>query len=331
MYKIICEINDSTCYAVRDNIIFVLKKINASDIDTYKMIMNISSPYIAKHFEFTSIGDNLYVVEEYIKGITLKEYCERNFPLQKSQIVKIATEICSGLNEIHQIGLVHRDITPTNIIIDENGSPKIIDFGICRINKPQMSKDTQILGTVGYAAPEQFGFLQTDKKADIYSMGVLINYMATLKLPNEQLPDNDLGIVVKKCMEMDANKRYDDISKLSNALNKRHFESIIRSIPGFRQGKGWHIIIATVYYVMLLLMLYVLFSSGKHIDVSIANTMVGILDLVLPIPIVCNYKNWINRWSFTSKLPRSGKIAIQGFFVILCFSISLVFILLFQN
>lgn len=331
MYKIICKINDSTCYALKDNTIFVLKRIKASDIDTYKKIIEIKSPNIARHFEFVSLDGGLFVVEEYIKGVTLKEYCEKNHPLDKSEIIKIATGICNGLNNIHQKGLVHRDITPTNIMIDEFGCPKIIDFGICRINKPELTKDTQILGTYGYAAPEQFGFSQTDQKADIYSMGVLINYMATLKLPNEMLAKNDIGIIVQKCMEMDANKRYDNISKLSNALNKRSIEGIIRSIPGFRQGKGWHIIVASIYYILLPLDFYILYSSGKSPEVKIANILVGVFSLILTIPIALNYKNWIERWSFTKKLPKSGKIAIQIALLFLCLFISTIFILLFQN
>ncbi len=331
MYKIIHKLNDTTCYALKDNTIFVLKKIDPSDIDTYKKLIAIKSPNIARHYEFACVDNTNYVVEEYIKGITLKEYCEKNHPLQKSEIIRIATSICNGLNEIHQSKIVHRDITPTNIMMDESNNPVIIDFGISRITKPNMTKDTQILGTYGYAAPEQFGFSQTDQKADIYSMGVLINYMATLKLPNEQLPDNDLSIVIEKCMEMDTNKRYADISKLSNALNKRHIESIIRSIPGFRQGKGWHIILASVYYAMLPIMFYILFDSGKSPIVSIANITAGILDLVLTIPIAFNFKNWIERWSFTRKLPKSGKVAVQVGLIFVCVIISLVFIVMFQN
>lgn len=331
MYKKICEINESTHYAVKDNTIYVLKRINANDIDTYKKIIEINNPNIARHYEFTSIDDALYVVVEYISGITLKQYCEENHPLPNDTILKITNGICNGLNEIHRANLVHRDITPTNIMIDANGNPVIIDFGISRINKPDSTMDTQLLGTHGFAAPEQYGFSQTSQRADIYSLGVLINYMSTLALPNVQMAGGRFEHIVRKCIEMDTTKRYANISELSNALNHHSIESIVRSTPGFRQGKGWHIIVATIYYILLIPIFYALYDSIKTPLGKFCNIMIGLFSLVFTVPIVTDYNEWLEKWSFTKKLSKGGKIAIQASFVLICIIISIIFILLSQK
>lgn len=322
MYKIVSRINDTTYIAIKDNTIFILKKIDIADAQMYKAILNIDSNRVAHHYGFTTVDENMYVVVEYINGITLEQYCSQNYPLSNDRIIEIATGICDGLSAIHSAGLVHRDITPTNIIIDNNGNPVIIDFDISRFSKPDQPKDTQILGTFGFAAPEQYGFSQTSKKADIYSMGVLINYMTTLKMPNEELSNGRLAPIIKKCIQIDENKRYDNIEELSHALHRNNVEGIIRSVPGFRSGKGWHIVIAGIYYAMLPLIFYVLVESSKNLISGLCNFAVGIFIFVLPVPLVTNYKNWINRWSLTKTLPKSGKIAVQVISVIACLIIS---------
>lgn len=327
MYEIVGKINDTTNIAIKDNIVYILKRIDIEDAQMYKAILNIDSSRVARHYGFTTVDENMYVVVEYINGITLKEYCQQNHPLSRDRIIEIASGICDGLSAIHSAGLVHRDITPTNIMIDNNGNPVIIDFDISRFNKPNQSKDTQILGTFGFAAPEQYGFSQTNKKADIYSMGVLINYMATLSMPNEELPNGSLAHIIKKCMQIDENKRYDNIEELSHALHRNNVEGIIRSIPGFRSGRGWHIIVAGIYYALLPLMFYVLGVSSEDPITSLCNIATGIFILILPVPLVTNYKNWVNRWSLTKTLSKGGKIAVQVVSVILCLFISCIFIL----
>ncbi|MBT9779391.1 protein kinase [Clostridium sp. MCC353] len=79
------------------------------------------------------------------------------------------------------MGIIHWDLKPINILIDKNGLVKATDFGIARIYKKEKFCDTEILGTAGYAAPEQFGFFQTDEKADVYCIGVILNKMLTGK------------------------------------------------------------------------------------------------------------------------------------------------------
>ena len=199
--------------------------------------MSLSNPYLAKILYIAEKDDCIEIVREYISGETLADLMKYNKSLDKNTAVKIAGNICDGLADIHKLGYVHRDITPNNIIISSDGCTKIIDFGIARDFSQNKTSDTYILGTPGYAAPEQFGFSQSDARTDIYAVGVLLNVMLTGKMPNEQKPSGELGRIIKKCIEIDSAHRYKSINELKSVLYNKSSESnlldrIIKHIPG---------------------------------------------------------------------------------------------------
>ena len=114
---------------------------------------------------------------------------------------------------------VHRDVKPENVIL--RGSEAIlIDFDAARLHKsePDHETDTQILGTTGFAAPEQYGLSQTDVRSDIYSLGILINVMLTGQHPSKQLARGRLGRIVERCTHVNPQKRYQNVLRLMEAL-----------------------------------------------------------------------------------------------------------------
>ena len=127
---------------------------------------------------------------------------------------KITVKICDGLTVLHKNGIIHRDITAKNIIIGVDGNVKIVDYGISRIIKDSQGTDTEILGTVGYAPPEQFGFLQTDIRTDIYSVGVLMNYMLTGAFSKEVKYNGKMKNVLNICLNLRPEKRYSSTENL---------------------------------------------------------------------------------------------------------------------
>ena len=127
-------------------------------------------------------GDNL-VLEEFIQGDTLG-FLLQDALFSPEETKKIVRQVCRALWVLHSIGAVHRDVKPENIIL-RGDNAVLIDFDAARLYKPEETADTQILGTTGFAAPEQYGLSQTDQRTDIFAVGVLINVMLTGKHPSK--------------------------------------------------------------------------------------------------------------------------------------------------
>lgn len=118
---------------------------------------------------------------------------------------------------LHSIGAVHRDVKPENIIL-RGSEAVLIDFDAARIHKPEHENDTQILGTTGFAAPEQYGLSQSDIRTDIYAMGILINVMLTGEHPSRKLAEGKMGRIVDRCTHVNPQRRYKNVLRLMEAL-----------------------------------------------------------------------------------------------------------------
>lgn len=151
-----------------------------------KAIAILSHQNIVKVYD-VSFGDRLqYIVMEYIEGITLKEYIEQQECIDWNEALYFIIQILRALQHAHDKGIVHRDIKPQNIMLLENGTIKVADFGIARFSRGETRTMTEkAIGSVHYISPEQAKGEITDEKADIYSVGVVLYEMLTGKLPFE--------------------------------------------------------------------------------------------------------------------------------------------------
>ncbi|MBR2108457.1 MAG: Stk1 family PASTA domain-containing Ser/Thr kinase [Ruminococcus sp.] len=149
-----------------------------------KAIAMLSHPNIVKVYD-VSFGDMIqYIVMEYIDGITLKEYIGQQGVLDWREALHLTTQILKALQHAHNKGVVHRDIKPHNIMLLQDGTIKVTDFGIARLTDTQTKTMTeQAIGSVHYIAPEQARGSKTDGRTDIYSVGVMLYEMITGKLP----------------------------------------------------------------------------------------------------------------------------------------------------
>ena len=149
-----------------------------------KYIAVLSHPNIVKVYD-VSFGDRLqYIVMEYIEGITLKEYIERQKVIPPKEAVHFLTQILRALQHAHDKGIVHRDIKPQNIMLLQNGTIKVTDFGIASFSRSETRTISEgAIGSVHYISPEQAKGDFTDAKADIYSVGVMLYEMLTGQLP----------------------------------------------------------------------------------------------------------------------------------------------------
>lgn len=174
--------------------------------EVYLRLREIGCPYLPKIYDVKSQGDRVFVLEEYIAGDTLAFLLEAG-PLKPAWVRRISMQLCQALNQLHRAGIVHRDVKPENILLRGNDAV-LIDFDASRIAKPKGDTDTHLLGTAGYAAPEQYGFSQTDQRADIYSMGIVINEMLTGEHPSKQLVGGKFKHVVERCIEVNMDRRF---------------------------------------------------------------------------------------------------------------------------
>ena len=149
-----------------------------------KAIAMLSHPNIVKVYD-VSFGDMIqYIVMEYIDGITLKEYIDRQGIIEWKDVIHLTTQVLKALQHAHESGIVHRDIKPQNIMLLQDGTIKVTDFGIARFSdKATRTMTDQAIGSVHYISPEQARGDQTDGKTDIYSVGVMLYEMLTGRLP----------------------------------------------------------------------------------------------------------------------------------------------------
>jgi serine/threonine protein kinase len=153
------------------------------------LLSQLTHPNLPRLYEHFSSSGQWYLVMDFIEGETLEEYQEKagNKPLLLSGVLDIGIQLCTVLDYLHtrQPPIVFRDLKPANIMRTPRGQLYLIDFGIARYFKPGQAKDTIALGSLGYAAPEQYGKAQTTPRADIYSLGAVLHQLLTAKDPSE--------------------------------------------------------------------------------------------------------------------------------------------------
>ena len=153
-----------------------------SPVAAYELLQNIRCTNLPEIYDVFEMDDGQIVLEEYINGITVAQVMESG-KYQYRGARKILSGVCDALTVLHGHGIVHRDVKPENVMIDNSGRVVLIDFNASHIES-SASKDTVIMGTVGYASPEQLGLSQTDARTDIYAAGVLYNVMLTGQHPS---------------------------------------------------------------------------------------------------------------------------------------------------
>lgn len=186
-------------------------------IAAYEFIKGINHLNLPTVYDVYNFPDGQIVLEEFINGITVSDILEnRNYTYGGAK--RVVCDVAAALVTLHSVGIIHRDIKPENIIITNKGEVKLIDFNASREYSAQKQSDTKGLGTLGYASPEQFGISQSDSRADIYALGVLLNVMLTGKHPSEKLAKGKAGKIVLKCTQIDPNSRFQTVEKLIEAL-----------------------------------------------------------------------------------------------------------------
>lgn len=149
-----------------------------------ELLSSLNHPGIVKFLNYVETNDNVYLIMEYVKGVTLEDFInKKNGLIVESKAYPIIKEILDAFEYAHSKGVVHRDIKPANIIIQDDGHVKIMDFGIAQIVSESNETQARVMGTPAYMSPEQIYGRNVDVRSDIYSLGVLIHNMLTGKAP----------------------------------------------------------------------------------------------------------------------------------------------------
>lgn len=175
------------------------------------------------------LPDCVAVVLDYIPGLTLEQVVAERGRLQQNEAVNLAQQICEAVQELHRLGILHRDLTLANIIVADDGA-HIIDLGIARplTDTANRNRDTTALGTYGFASPEQYGFAPTDVRSDIYSLGRILGFMLTGVYPDDTrytpLLSDDLCVtprlraIVERATAFEPSARYQNVTQFARAL-----------------------------------------------------------------------------------------------------------------
>ena len=241
--------------------LFVLKTLTVYDRSVYRRLKELQLPGLPRIEELIEEDGTLYVVEEYISGESLRSLLNRSGTVDERTAADCICRLCGILSPLHRLEppIVHRDIKPENILITAGGEPVLVDFNSARVSRENEMRDTVLIGTNGYAAPEQYGFSASGPTADIYALGVLLNELLTGCLPNEKRAGGRLAPILDRCLKMDAADRYQTVTRLREALlpavresGKKKKNEAWRSwlLPGFR-GKNPAVLALAVFWYAL--------------------------------------------------------------------------------
>jgi serine/threonine protein kinase len=311
--------------------VFVLKTLSIYDIRVFQYLAANPAQGTPRIVELIEDGSLLYVVEEYISGTSLRDKLNASETFCEAKAVALIRQLCDILRPLHKLNppIVHRDIKPSNIIITLDSKMVLVDFNSAKESGNTKSQDTVLIGTVGYAAPEQYGFSASRPTADIYAIGVLLNELLTGNLPNEEVYGGNLEPVIRKCLQMDPINRYQSVDELLRAINiavkpRITFWADVRSWlpPGLRNRNPW---------IALSSMLWYIFITAISFSLEVKNAAGGELQMnrIFCFLILLSETLWLgnyrNIWSYLP-LSKSRNVFLKILGIII-WSIALIFAL----
>lgn len=253
---------------------FIKRELSQYDLEMYQRLKDHPHSGFVRIEDLWEVENKLIVIEEFINGSTL-DILLLNEELKKEQIICILDDLCDTLSFLHHLypPIIHRDIKPENIFY-YRGHAILFDFDISRVYDYMKNKDTQVMGSIGYAAPEQFGFSQSDSRSDIYALGVLMNVLFTKQLPQDQLYSGEESKIILKATSLDPQKRYQTVEQFKQAIHHYQPSQTLNEyknnrIPGFRHKKVSHMIVAISYYlVSLFIAMHITYTNNTGVPVT---------------------------------------------------------------
>ena len=208
---------------------FVRKKMTRGLVrrGVWSALLDCDCPRLPHIENIYQMPDEFVVVYDFIPGKSLRELVAERGRLLESEVISLGLDLCEAAGAVHELGIIHRDITPKNVVVSGDGA-HLIDFGIARMYTEGASRDTNTLGTYGFASPEQYGFEQTDARSDVYSIGRVLGYLLTGIMPNdegyrealldESVVSDQMRDIVERACAMEPSARYQSAAEFATAL-----------------------------------------------------------------------------------------------------------------
>lgn len=236
VYECLKESEDSSTFLVKETatgILCVLKwgrnrqtEFLRNEMEIMKKMADRKLSGIPKAYRIFEENGEVYLVREYIEGMSLAQMVLQKGGISEAEICRISRKICQTAEQFQNPDepMIHRDIKPENIVVTPGGEVVFIDFGTMRSYKKDGSHDTFVVGTRGTAAPEQYGYTQTDQRTDVYAIGQTMLYMVSESYEMNQLSECAVSRRMKKIIEkacsFEPDKRYGDAAQLRRAVEK---------------------------------------------------------------------------------------------------------------
>jgi serine/threonine protein kinase/tetratricopeptide (TPR) repeat protein len=265
-----------------------------------KVARKIAHPHVCRMYDLGEDNGLNFIAMEYVAGEDLKRFIRRSGHLTSGKAVAIARQVCSGLDEAHRFGVIHRDLKSSNIMIDREGNARIMDFGIARtFESREITGIGIIIGTAEYMSPEQAQGQKVDQRTDLYALGIILYEMVTGRVPfedeitlnilrkheieqprppkhlNPEIPDS-LNRIILKCLEKPVQRRYQNAGDLLRDLDVVQTTSVKvskvrarteRAIEILRpRPRPWQILLAGVMVIAAASIVYLLFHSSRPIE-----------------------------------------------------------------
>ena len=236
VYECLKESEDSSTFLVKETatgILCVLKwgrnrqaEFLRNEMEIMEKMADRKLSGIPKTYRIFEENGEVYLVREYIEGMSLAQMVLQKGGISEAEICRISRKICQTAEQFQNPDepMIHRDIKPENIVVTPGGEVVFIDFGTMRSYKKDGSRDTFVVGTRGTAAPEQYGYTQTDQRTDVYAIGQTMLYMVSESYEKNQLSECAVSRRMKKIIEkacsFEPDKRYGGAAQLRRAVEK---------------------------------------------------------------------------------------------------------------
>lgn len=261
-YREIAELNQAHGVFLVQHIttkkICVKKVLTIYDLSVYRSLRDEPVRGVPRILLLHEEEGELTVIEEYISGTTVGERLAESGAFSQDEAIRCMRELCNILSALHRRkpAIIHRDIKPSNVLLDPNGHVFLLDFNAAR-QEVEKASDTRLLGTPGYAAPEQYGFGSSTVRTDIYALGMLLKTMLTDDAGKTE-PSARMAKIIDRCTRLKPEERYGSAAELKMKLSRGGCIGRIPNYPGrswfppgFRSGNWLHMLAALIGYMLI--------------------------------------------------------------------------------